>query len=347
MAGPCSRRHRSTTPSTDISMQKATSTAPIVEATRISRGKYTFLIRLLFAISEPMDAVVTGGEEVPRQEAAEQEQREGMEPARMPGRRLDLEEDGEDDREDDHRRQRVEQRPGPAEHGALVLAPELSERKVERQLTGLCVLLELAHRRPTVARPVAGKRTECTDRTTRAAEPARGFMSPRTSDTPDEHPSDEPGGGVQAGRRPKPLLHSLAEFRELILGCCELVGARTVVEIGCEWGYLTSALADWAAGGAAPSTASSRTPRPSSAVSCSTTQPRADRRRESGGTPAGGAGRRLPRRRRPQLLDRVRRARAHRHRLPHRRPPAPGPAARRRLAVGTPRHLLLPGGAPR
>ena len=71
-------------------------------------------------------------------------------------------------------------------------------------------------------------------------------MSPRTSDTPDEHPSDEPGGGVQAGRA-EPLLHSLAEFRELILGCCELVGARTVVEIGCEWGYLTSALADWSA----------------------------------------------------------------------------------------------------
>ena len=29
-----------------------------MEATRISRGKYTFLIRLLFAISEPIDAVV-------------------------------------------------------------------------------------------------------------------------------------------------------------------------------------------------------------------------------------------------------------------------------------------------
>ena len=63
---------------------------------------------------------------------------------------------------------------------------------------------------------------------------------------PDEHPSDDPAGGVQAARA-EPVLHSLAEFRELILGCCDLLGARTVVEIGCEWGYLTSALADWLA----------------------------------------------------------------------------------------------------
>jgi Methyltransferase domain len=71
-------------------------------------------------------------------------------------------------------------------------------------------------------------------------------MSPRTPDMRDEHPSDDPVGDVQAGRT-EPVLHSLAEFRELILGCCELLGARTVVEIGCEWGYLTSALADWLA----------------------------------------------------------------------------------------------------
>ena len=37
--------------------------------------------------------------------------------------------------------------------------------------------------------------------------------------------------------RAEPVLHSLAEFRELILGCCELLSAQTVVEIGCEWGY--------------------------------------------------------------------------------------------------------------
>ena len=61
-------------------------------------------------------------------------------------------------------------------------------------------------------------------------------MSPRTTDLlEDEHP------------RAEPVLHSLAEFSELIVGCCELVDAHTVVEIGCEWGYLTSALADWMA----------------------------------------------------------------------------------------------------
>ena len=61
-------------------------------------------------------------------------------------------------------------------------------------------------------------------------------MTPRTTDLPpDEHP------------RAEPVLHSLAEFNELIVGCCELVGAHTIVEIGCEWGYLTSALADWLA----------------------------------------------------------------------------------------------------
>src|SRR5207344_3332863 len=100
------------------------------------------------------------------------------------GRRLDLEKHRENDREDHHRRQRIEQRPGPPEYGALVLSAQLSERKVEGQLTGLCVLLVRAHRRPTVARPVAGKGTECTHHMPRAAEPTRGFMSPRTSDLP-------------------------------------------------------------------------------------------------------------------------------------------------------------------
>ena len=46
------------------------------------------------------------------------------------------------------------------------------------------VLLERAHRRPTVARPVAGKGTERAHHMPRAAEPTRGFMSPRTSDLP-------------------------------------------------------------------------------------------------------------------------------------------------------------------
>jgi hypothetical protein len=44
----------------------------------------------------------------------------------------------------------------------------------------------------------------------------------------------------------EPVLHSLAEFSELILECCELAGARSIVEVGCEWGLTTSALAEWA-----------------------------------------------------------------------------------------------------
>lgn len=47
---------------------------------------------------------------------------------------------------------------------------------------------------------------------------------------------------------PRPLLlHSLAEFRELIFACLEPVRPRRVVEIGGEGGTLTQALAGWAA----------------------------------------------------------------------------------------------------
>ncbi|HEX2273523.1 MAG TPA: class I SAM-dependent methyltransferase [Acidimicrobiales bacterium] len=42
------------------------------------------------------------------------------------------------------------------------------------------------------------------------------------------------------------LLYSLAEFRELILQCLDIVGARSVVEIGGEGGTFTSELLAWA-----------------------------------------------------------------------------------------------------
>jgi Methyltransferase domain len=42
------------------------------------------------------------------------------------------------------------------------------------------------------------------------------------------------------------LLHSLAEFREVILPCLELTEARTVVEVGGEDGTFTRVLAGWA-----------------------------------------------------------------------------------------------------
>ena len=96
-----------------------------------------------------------------------------MEPARVPGRRQDLQK---------HREKMTEKitivdsgLSSDQVHQArsLVLSPELSERKIERQLTGLCVLLERADRRPTVARPVTAKGTERSHHTTRAAEPTR------------------------------------------------------------------------------------------------------------------------------------------------------------------------------
>lgn len=42
------------------------------------------------------------------------------------------------------------------------------------------------------------------------------------------------------------LLHSLAEFRDVILGALEIAGARTVVEIGSEEATFTRELLAWA-----------------------------------------------------------------------------------------------------
>lgn len=43
------------------------------------------------------------------------------------------------------------------------------------------------------------------------------------------------------------LLHSLTEHRSVIFPCLEAVGAKTVVEVGSEFGGFTTALAEWAA----------------------------------------------------------------------------------------------------
>jgi hypothetical protein len=43
------------------------------------------------------------------------------------------------------------------------------------------------------------------------------------------------------------MLHSLTEHGAVIFGCLEAVGARSVVEVGSEYGGFTTALADWAA----------------------------------------------------------------------------------------------------
>lgn len=46
--------------------------------------------------------------------------------------------------------------------------------------------------------------------------------------------------------RARLLLHSLAELREVIFPCLEIVGARSVVEVGAEEGTFTRELARWA-----------------------------------------------------------------------------------------------------
>ena len=75
------------------------------------------------------------GEEGPRQQAAQQEEREDVQPARVADGRVDLQEEPEDEREDRHLRERVEQRPAPAEDRPLVLAAQLPQREVREQLS--------------------------------------------------------------------------------------------------------------------------------------------------------------------------------------------------------------------
>jgi len=55
----------------------------------------------------------------------------------------------------------------------------------------------------------------------------------------DQNPPRSERGGL--------LLYSLAEFREIILECLDLVGGRSVVEIGGEDGTFTAELLSWAA----------------------------------------------------------------------------------------------------
>ncbi len=52
---PINSRIAASTPS---SIRNDTSNEPIVETTKTSRGKYTFLIRFEFPINEPMDPVM-------------------------------------------------------------------------------------------------------------------------------------------------------------------------------------------------------------------------------------------------------------------------------------------------
>src|SRR5262245_28068553 len=83
---------------------------------------------------------------VERQQAAQEEHGEVVEPAGMADRWLHLEEEGEDDREDDDGRQRVQQRPRPAQGRPLVAASQLPEHEIDRELTRFGVLGQSGHR---------------------------------------------------------------------------------------------------------------------------------------------------------------------------------------------------------
>ena len=92
------------------------------------------------------------GDVVPGNQAAQQEEHEAVEPARVADRRLDVEEPAEDDRVDQDRRERVEQRPRPAEDRLLVLAAQLSEGQIDEELASTHVLPKRCHSHIKLAR---------------------------------------------------------------------------------------------------------------------------------------------------------------------------------------------------
>src|SRR5262249_15230088 len=75
----------------------------------------------------------------------QQEHRKVVEAARVTDRRLNLEEEAEDHREDEHAGQRIQQRPRPTEHGALVATAELAEGEVPEQLPRARVFGQSGH----------------------------------------------------------------------------------------------------------------------------------------------------------------------------------------------------------
>ena len=73
-------------------------------------------------------------EEVERQQAAQEVEREVLEAARVADRRRLVEHVQEDDREDHHLRQRVQQAPRPAEDRLLVASAQLLQRQQVQQV---------------------------------------------------------------------------------------------------------------------------------------------------------------------------------------------------------------------
>ena len=101
--------------------KKCTMFASTLTIGSTSAGNRTFLIRLPPAISEPDASVSDEAEPVPRQDAAEHEQRVRLQPFGVV-----RQDDREDEGVDEEQQQRVDERPEEAEHRAAVARLELT-----------------------------------------------------------------------------------------------------------------------------------------------------------------------------------------------------------------------------
>ena len=123
------------TVSTTSSIISVTNWATITENTRCSCGNCTFLIRPAPPCTRADRRADRDREEVERQQAAQEVEREVLQAARVADRRrLALKTYRKMTREDHHLRQRVEQAPRPAEDRLLVAGPQLLQRQQVQQV---------------------------------------------------------------------------------------------------------------------------------------------------------------------------------------------------------------------
>ena len=134
-AAPCSRRSSSSDDEhAHLDEERHARSGRRWTPTSISRGNHTFLIRLALASSDAHPAVSALARKFHGSRPHSRKKAKHVEAARVADGRVDLEEEAEDEREDHHLRERVEQRPAPAEDRSLVLAPQLAQREVGEQL---------------------------------------------------------------------------------------------------------------------------------------------------------------------------------------------------------------------
>ena len=125
----------SATVSTPSSISSVTNWANDHREARGARaGTATFLISPAPPCTLPIDTPTRDREEVEREQAAQEVEREALEPARVADRWLLAEDVQEDDAEDHHLRQRVEQAPRPAEERLLVAGPQLLQGQQVQQV---------------------------------------------------------------------------------------------------------------------------------------------------------------------------------------------------------------------